>query len=212
MKMKLKKVLVAFTAALFCHSALAQTKVETEPDNYYWLAVGGRTTGSFFDGDGIGLGTGGQIRIQPAERINTDWYFDYITVDAGDNVRSDYYHIGWSLLFYPFKNQQFPKTWQPYIVAGHCFDYNKKTEITNPENYAKRWGSAVQAGIGTHFNLSPRFDISLTCQYMIHLTTEIEAHNEDGVIEFHEHDHNALEGHLLTTISLNYKLFRLWKK
>ena len=33
-----------------------------------------------------------------------------------------------------------------------------------------RWGSAVQAGLGIHFNLTSRFDISLMSQYMIHFT------------------------------------------
>ncbi len=48
---------------------------------------------------------------------------------------------------------------------------------------------------------------------MIHLTKEliVEEH-EAGDIQIIEHAHSSLEGHLLTTISLNYKLFRLWKK
>lgn len=176
-----------------------------------WFSLGVRSTASIFDHDGAGLGSGGQFRIQINDRVNTDWFADYISINMSDEVRSEYIHIGWSVLYYPFKDQQFPKLLQPYIVAGHCFDYNKKTVISSPGISQDRWGSAVQAGLGTHFNLSDKFDISLTCQYMIHLTKGIEAEGfGTNNIEFHVHEHATLEGHLLATLSLNYKLFRLW--
>lgn len=178
-----------------------------------WMSLGGRSTLSAFDHDGIGLGTGGQFRIQLSNRVNTDWFADYITINVDDKVRSEYFHIGWSVLFYPFEHMQFPKLVQPYIVAGHCFDYNKKTVISDPTNTRDRWGSAVQAGLGMHFNLSKRFDVSLTSQYMIHFTKALEVTtHEDGDIHIHDHEEASLEGHVLTTVSLNYKLFRLWKR
>lgn len=177
-----------------------------------WFSLGGRSTLSTFDQDGTGLGTGGQFRIQLSNTVNTDWFADYITINISDKVRSDYYHIGWSVLYYPISKLRYPSPVQPYILAGHCFDYNRKTAIANPSNTKDRWGSAVQAGIGTHFNLSEKFDVSLTCQYMIHLTNELEAEMEEDAITIVQHNESALEGHMLTTISLNYKLFRLWKK
>lgn len=177
-----------------------------------WISAGARSTLSAFDHDGSGIGTGGQFRVQLGNRVNTDWFADYITINMSDKVRSDYYHIGWSVLFYPFRELQYPKVFQPYILAGHCFDYNRKTAIADPTITQDRWGSAVQAGIGTHMHLSPRFDVSLTCQYMIHLTRGLEAEIDGDNVHIHEHGHAALEGHLLTTVSLNYKIFRLWKK
>lgn len=175
-----------------------------------WLSLGARSTLSAFDHDGAGLGTGGQFRLQLSNSVNTDWFADYITINIADKVRSEYYHIGWSVLFYPSRELRYPKTLQPYVLAGHCFDYNRKTAIADPAVTKDRWGSAVQAGVGTHIHLSPRFDVSLTCQYMIHLTRGLEAHIEEEAVEIHDHGHAALEGHLLTTVSLNYKLFRLW--
>ena len=181
--------------------------------NSGWFSLGGRSTVSIFDHDGTGLGTGGQFRIQLSNRVNTDWFADYITIHMKEGVRSTYYHIGWSVLFYPFEGLQYSKIVHPYILAGHCFDYNEKTVISNPSISKSRWGSAVQAGIGTNFNVSKRFDISLTIQYMIHLTKELEVKKyEDGNLHIHGHSHPSLEGHHLTTISLNYKLCRLWKK
>lgn len=86
--------------------------------------------------------------------------------------------------------------------------------MPNPNESRDRWGSAVQAGIGTHLFFSERFDITLSSLYMIHLTDEIDAHshvvNGETVVEFGKHSHSGLEGHLLTTLSINYKIGQLW--
>ncbi len=180
-------------------------------NNKGWFSLGARSTVSSFSHDGFGLGTGGQFRIRFSKQVNTDWFADFISINMDDKVKSDYYHIGWSVLFYPFSQKEFNSKVSPYFLAGHCFDYNRKMEIRNTANMKERWGSAVQAGIGMHFNVTERFDVSLTSQYMMHFTNEIAYHEHNGVIEFEDHNHsNALEGHLLTTLSLNYKIVRLW--
>jgi len=196
----------------FSQTGVAQAIINKNDAQSGWFSLGGRSTLSLFDGDGAGLGTGGQFRIQLSNQVNTDWFADYISINVQDKVRSDYAHIGWSVLFYPIPDRTFPKVIQPYILAGHCFDYNKKTAFNDATNTLQRWGSAAQAGIGTHFNLTNRFDVSLTCQYMIHLTKEIEADIDGDAITLSEQKPNTLEGHLLTTVSFNYKLFKLWKR
>ncbi len=177
-----------------------------------WLSLGVRNTLNTFDTDGTGIGAGGQFRIRLSDRINTDWFADYISIAASENnIRSDYAHIGWSVLYYLKKNIR-PK-WQPYILAGHCFDYNKKTYLLNTDISKDRWGAAVQAGAGSHFNVNEKLDISLTTQYMIHLTKSIELEQkENGEAFFESHQHSFLEGHLLVTLSLNYKIVQLFGK
>ena len=68
------------------------------------LEVGIRTSSSLFGRDGItGLGAGGQFRVQLLDKISTEWFADYITMDLnGAGVRNNA-HIGWSVLFYPKK-------------------------------------------------------------------------------------------------------------
>lgn len=196
---------------LFCYNLSAQEESTKSSINNKtaWFSLGARSTVSTFDHDGTGLGTGGQFRLQLSNRVNTDWFADYININTDEGIRSTYYHIGWSVLFYVFKDKSYPKLFQPYIMAGHCFDFNKKTLLINPSISESRWGSAVQAGLGTHINLTERFDVSLTSQYMIHFTKSIEL---DAAAQHHHHGKtNALEGHLLTTLSLNYKLFKLKK-
>lgn len=208
--MSYSKALLLVALLLGVSSIYAQKSTDTLDDSKGKFSLGVRSTLSYFDHDGVGLGTGGQFRIQLSNRVNTDWFADYIVVNSDDKIRSTYYHIGWSVVFYPIEEK---KTIQPYIMVGHCFDYNEKTDIKHPWNTKNRWGSAIQSGIGAHFWLTDKFDISLTTQYMIHLTKEIEAHygvNDEVIIE--RSKHNTLESHILTTVSLNYTLGKLWGK
>lgn len=193
---------------MFCFQLVAQEFNASKK----WFLLGMRSTASIFSQDGAGIGVGGQFRIQFNPRLNSDWFADYITINVQNKVKSEYAHIGWSILFYPFTNMLYPKIIQPYILAGHCFDFNKKTSITEPSQYKERWGSAVQAGIGSHINITERLDITLMTQYMIHLTSEIDFEETapDKII-FHQHSQNTLEGHFLFTTSINYKIFSYGK-
>ncbi len=185
--------------------------IGTNAQKQRWLSLGGRSTISAFSDDGAGLGSGGQFRIQIANHVNTDWFADYIVTNKA-GIRSEYVHIGWSVLFYPMAQPDFTKKFQPYILAGHCFDYNKKTLLSDVTIQKDRWGSAVQAGLGCHYNITPRFDLSLTCQYMLHLTSELNLEETTTGYQWTTSKHSAFEGHLLTTLSFNYKLVNLARK
>jgi len=175
------------------------------------FSFGQRTTLSTFNGDHErpAVGLGGQLRLQLSDRVNTEWFMDYLPVTNEYTRRNDL-HIGWSVMFYLLNNPT-PKV-QPYILAGHCFDRTLQTELADRTNKIERWSSAVQGGLGVHFNLTQRFDVSISSQYMIHLGTDIHSHvEEDGSVEFEKHKGGSLEGHLLTSLTLNYKLADLWK-
>lgn len=179
--------------------------------------LGARSTTSMFnDGgtDNFGLGLGGQFRLQLAERINTDWFFDYLTSDIGNVGNRMDYHIGWSVLYYPYlkKENDLVKSTllKPFVLAGHCFDYSRFVENKNTNNLQERWSSAVQAGIGTNINLNKRLDLTIMTQYMIHLGNHIHADVIGNALQISEEYGVSLEGHLLTTISINYKIADLW--
>lgn len=204
--MKIKYLCLTSTLLLKSIDLLTQNTSTTG-----MLSLGIRSTISTFSHDGVGLGTGGQFRIRFSPRVNSDWFLDYITIEKKP-VRNTYYHIGWSVIYYFLRYQDAPRSIQPFLAAGHCFDYNQKTIILQPHLKKDRWGSAVQAGAGMHVFITPRLDITSICQYMIHFTPEIVAANYNGTYTLEIHEHNALEGHLLITAGLNYKLFPLWKK
>jgi hypothetical protein len=179
------------------------------------MSLGARSTFSLFN-DGAwqnaGTGAGGQFRIQASDHVNTEWFLDYITGNVGDFAHRQDLHIGWSVMLYPGSKAADPGLIQPYVLAGHCFDYTKISENRNTSNYVERWSSAVQGGAGMHFNLSKRFDLSTTLQYMIHLGNDVHAHKNGDIVDIHKESGVNLEGHILANISVNYKIADLWKK
>jgi hypothetical protein len=175
------------------------------------------TISAFTDAGSMGMGAGGEFRIRLTKHINTEWFADYITTNIQNlGYRRDG-HIGWSVLFYLDKNPLTVGKVTPYVLAGHCFDYTRVFSISQ-NAYADRWSSAVQGGLGMHYNLTSRFDVSLLAQYMMHLGTHIEtnviqpAGADVPYLEITKESGLSLEGHLLITLSVNYCLGHLWGK
>ncbi len=175
------------------------------------FSLGTRNTFSIFNEDGsAGIGIGGQFRIRLGKKLNSEWFFDYISSRDGSPVYRNDYHIGWSLLFYPGNNYTGDRLLQPYFIAGHCFDKTVVTEKGNKPNNASRLSMATQAGLGTHINITSRFDLSLSGQYMLHFGKEIGVNESGEGVVITREDRTHAGGHLLFTLSFNYKLFRLW--
>lgn len=200
-----------FILLCFCISVYAQDK---DPDNGR-LELGLRTTASLFGTDNTsGLGVGGQFRLKLLQQVNTEWFADYIynnLEDLGNRVDN---HIGWSVMFLPFRQK---RALEPYILAGHCFDYTK-VSIYERANYPaaqqSRWSSAVQMGLGANYHATDRINFSLSAQYMLHLGEDLHTHIhwEDGqrILHFSDQNHYGLEGHIFLTISMNIKIADLW--
>jgi hypothetical protein len=197
-----------FTSVLLVSVSIV-SKVNAQPGSF---SLGTRNTFSVFnDDESAGLGIGGQFRIQFSKRLNSEWFFDYITSKNNPYTYRNDYHIGWSILYYPGENVSFDRLLQPYLIAGHCFDYSRVTEQDNKSNSAKRLSMATQAGLGTHFNITPKLDCSLSGQYMTHFGKEIETTIDDGNVIIEKKDHSGVHGHLLFTLSFNYKFFHIWR-
>jgi hypothetical protein len=190
----------------------AQEHLDKE-SGYFQLGV--RNTVSAFSDDGAnGFGYGGQFRIRVLSRVNTDWFADYITTDIAGLARREDLHIGWSVLTYPFNYQTTKGKVTPYILAGHCFDYTK-VSLNNSNIYKDKFSSAVQAGLGAHYNITDRVDLSLTAQYMMHLGYDVHADVEldyegQKYVEIHKEPIRGIEGHLLINLSMNVMLFDMW--
>jgi len=207
----MKIVFASIFLFLFSFSTKAQ-----ESSRSGELSLGLRNTVSMFGSDKsqVGFGSGGQFRLRFGEHLNTEWFADMLKNSIGSiGTRTDG-HIGWSVMFYPLEGQ---KKITPYVLAGHCFDYTRVDAFGSAHHApstALRWSSAVQAGLGGSFFLSDRFDLSFSGQYMIHLGTDIHAdtHFDNGVEVMHvsEDAHRGLEGHLLLTMSINFKFADLW--
>jgi len=178
------------------------------------FSFGMRSTLSLFSNhswSNVGIGAGGGFRLQFSRYINSEWFFDYLNSDIEKLANRSDYHIGWSVMFYPLAgNDDFSKVIKPYILAGHCFDYTRVSENADPTNMKQRWSGAIQAGLGTHFNITPRFDVSILGQYMMHLGTDVHAHIFANTVLIEQHKSASLEGHLLFTLGLHYKIVDCW--
>ncbi len=126
-------------------------------------------------------------------------------------------HIGESMMIYPVKLVNNKMSFTPYILGGFCGDYTKtQTNLFYDDVLGEyrtekkdRWSFATQLGLGTHFNLTERFDFSFTGQYMIHFGSDIDAVIQtnrlgEKYLQINEGKDNVLEGHLLFTLSANY--------
>ncbi len=181
------------------------------------MELGMRNTLSLFGDAGYtGFGVGGHFRIKLGNRLNTEWFADYIKTDIGGlGMRTDG-HIGWSVMYYPFCNNTTKGHFTPYILAGHCFDYTqvKQYGLYYTSSPQERWSSAVHAGLGAHYWLSDRFNLSLAGQYMIHLgkdiNTNVNTYNGKEEISIQKGE-VGLEGHLLVSLSVNVLVGKLWK-
>ncbi len=182
------------------------------------LSLGLRTTTSLFGHDEVpGLGTGGQFRLQLFDFLSTEWFADWITLDLRGAGTRNNAHIGWSVLFYPKKTEKF----MPYLIAGHCFDYAEVTPLSTSfldrsDESISRWSSAVQGGLGAHYFLSDRFNMTFSAQYMLHLGQHLDYElTEVGNGYYLDTDHSSeheegIESHVLLTLSLNYRIADLW--
>ncbi len=205
----------AFIAGLCCLPIFGSAQKSGE------FQLGIRSTTSLFSHDAeFGTGFGGQFRIGFFDRMNSEWFADYIASDIGGLAKRTDGHIGWSVMFYPLTPK--PRFVQPYILMGHCFDYTR-VEVFESGQMQERWSSAFQTGLGTHFNLSDRTDISVAAQYMGHIGKDLHVelasddghaghtHEEELVITSDPHS-KSLEGHLLVTVSFNIKIGQIWSR
>lgn len=209
-------MVVALASAI---TAFGQSKFADKPGGQ--LSLGIRSTTSLFsDESGVGTGFGGHFRLRFLHLLNTEWFADYITSDIqnGMGSRTDY-HIGWSVMFYPAfaYTQNARLKMQPYFLAGHCFDWTtfESNDLLYP-NSAKRFSSAVQAGLGFHLPVHDRVDFSMSAQYMMHFGKEVvvsvrENAGNHEYLYFDTEKPESVEGHLLVTCSLNFRIADLWK-
>jgi hypothetical protein len=80
---------------------IAQTELKIKKTHGGIFSLGMRTTVSTFNHgnwDDVGTGVGGQYRIQFHDRVNTEWYADYLTSKIGKlGQRTDGYGTPHSL-------------------------------------------------------------------------------------------------------------------
>jgi opacity protein-like surface antigen len=191
------------------------------------LSFGVRTTGSLFSESGnyFGIGAGWQVRYRMSKGLGTEWFSDWITTDIGGVGQRTDAHIGESMIIYFGKNPGKKNSFSPYIMGGFCGDYTKITsnlsfnEIDGiyTQDSKDRWSFATQLGLGSHYNITDKFDISLSTQYVLHFGADIESEiatnsRDEEYLNIIAGDGESLEGHWFLSLSANFVIVDLIKK
>lgn len=177
------------------------------------FSLGARNTMNvFFESpDMIGQGAGGSFRIQIGERLNTEWFADYVSSKLYQRAERFDKHIGWNVMYYLLDTKSFQRPFTPFLAAGHCFDYTGIRLNGADQPTVGKWTSAVQMSFGTHYNINPRFDITLSSLYDLHLGREVEVElTPENKVDIESHRNAGWEGHVMLILSVNYKIAQLW--
>jgi len=163
-----------------------------------------------------GLGKGTAFRIQLTKRLTSETYGDVIkTQYKGKVVRRDR-HLTNSLMFY-LRKPDTSQIFRPFISASiFCFDFTRVDEV-KPEGEGqqlKRFSLSQQFGIGSHFFITDRADISLYAQYYNHLGNDvhIDEHADGSIHLVAVRERISLEGHMFIVFSVGYRFGDLWGK
>ncbi len=220
MKSSLKNSVFLIVFSLVATLSFAQAKKDSVPDQTGFLSMGARNSVGIFTSNGkyfVGTGAGGQFALRIAKNFNSHWFADWIVSNIDNKAQRFDFHSGFSMMPEVFSPRIGKTHLALFPLGGICIDYTKFSlttgnNYTNGPTFLERYSFAVQAGLGATVPLSKRLDFSFEAHYMLHIGTDVDINiNDQGVI-LEKKSGTNLEGHLFFAISMDYKLFRLWRK
>lgn len=191
--------------------AAAQKPLKVKYTNGGIFSLGARVPFGFNgspDGMNVSQGIGLSSRLQLGYHYNTEFYGEYLKGRYGDNAIKGNAHIGGSFILC---TQHKLRRVQPIFFAGPDADYEKIHQTTDESNAASRWNFAAHAGIGMHINVSWRSDITVSTAYMMRFGPKIETVSS-GDEPLYTTGGNGVDGQVMLTVSMNFKMLDLWKK
>jgi hypothetical protein len=198
-------------------------KNDTLSDPTGYLSIGARNCFSSFFSQGkgfVGTGAGGQFALRIAKDFNSHYFADWIVSNVSNLAQRYDFHSGFSMMPQLFSPRVGKKHLSVFPLAGICIDYTKFSVTTGIDSvslprYVERYSFAVQAGFGVTLPVSNKLDVSLEAHYMLHIGTCVGIlinGNNVRLLEMQPAGNLCLEGHYVLAFSMDYKLFKLWKK
>jgi hypothetical protein len=200
----------------------AQAKKDTISDPTGYLSLGARNSIGMFRSNGrsfTGTGAGGQFGIRIAKDFNSHYFADWIVSNIDNLAQRFDFHSGFSMMPEIVSLPLSTSRLSLFPLAGICIDYTKFS-VTSGNNIApgkksfeERYSFAVQAGCGATLPVSRRLDFTVDVHYMLHIGTDVEIDIREGKdVLISKINGTNLEGHLFFAFSMDFKLFRLWRK
>jgi hypothetical protein len=200
--------------------SMAQAKGDSLPDYTGFLSIGARGCFSMFTTNKqtfVGTGAGGQFAIRIAPRFNSHYFADWIVSNLRNLAQRVDFHSGFSMMPEVYA----PRVGKTHIIlfplAGICIDYTRLS-ITTGENVSggptslDRYSFAVQAGCGVTIPVSRKLDFSLEAHYMVHIGNDVNVDINGNQVTLSKETGLNIDGHFLMAISMDFKLFHLWRK
>lgn len=220
MRSTIKNLALVMAFSLVQSLSMAQAKGDSLPDHTGFLSIGARGCISMFTTNKqtfVGTGAGGQFAIRIAPHFNSHYFADWIVSNLRNLAQRVDFHSGFSMM---------PEVYTPrvgkthialYPLAGICIDYTRLS-ITTGENVSggpsalDRYSFAVQAGCGMTIPVSRKLDFSLEAHYMVHIGNDVNVNITGNQVALSRESGLNIDGHFLLDISMDYKLFHLWRK
>ena len=223
MKSNLKSIIIVLILSLLLTSLQAQEKENTVFNPTGYLSMGARNCfSSFFSNKKafVGTGAGGEFGLRIAKDFNSHWFADWIVSNVGNLAQRYDFHSGFSMMPEVLSASIGPKRLAMFPLAGICIDYTKfqittGKNVTSGPNWLERYSFAVQAGCGVTLPVSNRLDVSLEAHYMLHIGTCLGINlngTEVQLLIMQPNQSLCLEGHYVLALSMDFKLFKLWKE
>ncbi|MGD0712074.1 MAG: hypothetical protein ABR968_12955 [Bacteroidales bacterium] len=220
---KLKNIAIVLFFSLLTSLMYAQGKRDTITDPTGYLSLGARNCFSSFFSQGrafIGTGAGGEFAVRIAKDFNCHWFTDWVVSNVDNLAQRDDLHGGFSMMPQVLSPRIGNRHLAMFPLVGICLDYSKflittGKNISSGPNFVERYSWAVQCGLGATLPVSSRLDFSLEMQYMLHMGTCVGINlygNEVQLLKMKPAGNVCLEGHYIISLSMDFKLFKLWVK
>jgi len=220
MPSSIKIIVIVLIFSLTNTFSQAQEKTDPAADPTGFLSLGVRNCASVFTTNGkrfVGTGVGGQFAMQIADNINSHWFSDWIVSNINNVAQRADFHSGFSIMPQVLSIPTGSNRISLFPLAGFCIDYSKFSitsgkNVDSGPNYAERYSFAAQAGLGATVPVSARLNFSLEAHYMLHVGTDVDIEMNGNDVRLIKQTGTNLEGHFVLALSMDYKLFRLWRK
>ncbi|MCS6917920.1 MAG: hypothetical protein RMK52_06455 [Chitinophagales bacterium] len=156
----------------------------------------------------VSEGGGVQARLMVLQRLNTEWYAEWLRGGFSDAAYRTDVHLGLNTLLYFQRRLQ---RVAPFVLTGIAADALTLHNRLTARHRTSSWTTALQGGIGFHINLTWRSDLTVSAAYQHHLSHQAILQTEESILAQVPRSGRTGDGHLLVTLSMNYKITDLWK-
>ncbi|MCS6990547.1 MAG: hypothetical protein NZL95_01640 [Chitinophagales bacterium] len=156
----------------------------------------------------LAQGVGLQARLLVLQRLNTEWYVEWLRGGFSDEAFRTDLHLGFNILGYFQRRLQ---RVAPFLMTGFAADALTLNNRLEARHRTTSWTTAVLGAIGFHINLTWRSDLTIAVAYQHHLVHQALLQTAEGILAQVPRSGRTGDGHLLVQLSMNYKITDLWK-